>query len=445
MMEYPFAAFTEALARLRESELLPSAIAHLHQHADAIHDELRGTVLAQVPAFSQSQDDTTLLDLTAHGPQHLAEITRLLEGGAPGDFEFVHEYARQRAERSFPLEAVLHAYRCHHKVFSRWLREAALNSGASNVAAREAIAGFADFSLEYIDAVSTIASSAYVAQTRLLADVESDQRAMLLNILMGGHDESDARVAAILRRAGYLDGRQSFCVVLAQSVDANEMDNPARARRLADALDQLVPRALARRLIDVRDGKVVCVFSGAGRTSGWTPPGASLAARIASAMAAAGNAVLIGVSGDVFSTSMIPMAHRQAMLAMRLTDLVHRVVRFAAIPLQQLMIHLAGEELQRLLPTWAADFYRADEALGGTLTATLRAYADADMNVLKAALRLDVHPNTIYARMNRIHDVTGLNVRAYYALTDLLTVIDARAAAVSGGNRRRGAAPPAES
>ena len=123
----------------------------------------------------------------------------------------------------------------------------------------------------------------------------------------------------ILRGAGYLDGRQTYCVVLAQSVDATEMAHPARARRLADSLDQLVPAALARRLIDVRDGLVVCVFSGVRRASGWTAPNASLAARLAQALATAGNAVLIGVSGDVSSTSRVPAAHRQALLAMRLT------------------------------------------------------------------------------------------------------------------------------
>ena len=109
-----------------------------------------------------------------------------------------------------------------------------------------------------------------------------------------------------------------------------------------------------------------------------------------------------------------------------MTSLERRVVHFAAMPLRQLMIHLAGEELRRLLPAWVTDYYDADDKLGGVLSATLRAYADADMNVLKAALRLDVHPNTIYARMNRIRDLTGLNPRAYYALTDLLTVVDAR-------------------
>ena len=49
------------------------------------------------------------------------------------------------------------------------------------------------------------------------------------------------------------------------------------------------------------------------------------------------------------------------------------------------------------------------------------------MNVLKAAAPLAVHPNTVYARLNRVTEITGLSARSSHALTDLITVADARA------------------
>ncbi len=435
MPEYHARALAAALQRLGCSAHLPAAAAHLREHANSIGAELRATVLAEIPAFTASRDPLTLRALDAHAPQHLVEILRLLEGGDVGDFAFVREHARLRAEHHFPLESVLHAYRCGHKVFAHWLRQAVLGAPkpvAPPQAAAETAAAVADFALEYTDAISTVFAATYVNQVQLLADVAGDERAQLLDIVLGGFDESDARVAAILRRAGFLQGRQSFCVVLAQAVQASEMDSPARTRRLAETLDQLVPAQRARRLIDVRDGFVAAVFSGVQRQSGWTPASPSLAARIAADLATAGNGVVIGVSGDVYSTSRVPSAHRQALLALRMASLTTRVVAFAATPLRQLMIHLAGDDLQRLLPTWAADFYAADDKLGGSLQATLRAYAGANMNLLKAVAQLGLHPNTLYARMNRISEVTGLNARGYAALTDLLTVLDARDAGTHG-------------
>jgi sugar diacid utilization regulator len=49
------------------------------------------------------------------------------------------------------------------------------------------------------------------------------------------------------------------------------------------------------------------------------------------------------------------------------------------------------------------------------------------MNVLKSAEILAVHPNTIYARLQRILDVTGLDAKEYHALNELLIVADCRA------------------
>jgi len=42
------------------------------------------------------------------------------------------------------------------------------------------------------------------------------------------------------------------------------------------------------------------------------------------------------------------------------------------------------------------------------------------MNVLKTAKALGIHPNTIYARMQKINDITGRNALGYHALTELL-------------------------
>lgn len=48
------------------------------------------------------------------------------------------------------------------------------------------------------------------------------------------------------------------------------------------------------------------------------------------------------------------------------------------------------------------------------------------MNVLKAAEKLSVHPNTIYARLQKILDITGLEAHSYHALSELLIVADCR-------------------
>jgi len=318
----------------------------------------------------------------------------------------------------------LHAYRSGHKVLSRWLRESVLAVASPAHEAQGAIAAIADFAMEYTDAISTAFAGTYSSHALLLADVAADQRSQLLQILMEGHDEADVRAERTLCEAGFLDERQSYCVALGCSVDSTEMLNASRARRLADSIEQIVAELAVRRVIDLHSNKVTMVFAAVRRDSGWTAPRKSLAKRISAALAFVGNAALIGVSNDVPSTSHIPTAYREAGSALELATVSQRVVQFSEIPLRRLLLHFAVADFRRVLPAWAPEFYAADEAAGGALAATLRAYAGVDMNVFKAAQSLGVHPNTVYARLQRIFDISGLQARSFHALADLLIVCD---------------------
>ena len=424
MGDYHTNALNDALRRVANSAFSPAVVGRIAGDAAAVAAQLQQAVLSDVPEFSKSRNPDLLPELARHGREHVDEIVRLLRGSGIGSFDFVHEHARRRAEQRFPLEATLHAYRSGHKVLARWLRDAALSISSPAKDAQRSIAAIADFAMEYTDAVSTTFAGTYSSHSLLLADVAGDQRSELLQILLDGHDESDARAARILRDAGFLDERQSFCVALARSVDPTEMLNASRARRLADSIEQIVAELGVRRLIDVHANKVTMVFAAVRRDSGWTAPRSSLAKQMRAALSFVGNAALIGVSNDAPSTSHVPAAFREASAALELASVSMRVVQFSEIPLRRLLLHFAAEDFRRVLPAWANEFYEADDTAHGALVATLRAYASVDMNVLQAAHSLGVHPNTVYARLQRIFDITGLQARSYTALTDLLIICD---------------------
>ena len=46
------------------------------------------------------------------------------------------------------------------------------------------------------------------------------------------------------------------------------------------------------------------------------------------------------------------------------------------------------------------------------------------MNALRAARTLAIHPNTLYARMKKVREITGLDALGYRALTEILLVIE---------------------
>lgn len=410
------------LKRLGEYHELAQAIAHIRKAEDTTKHQLVSAIVDEIPAFSESHNPQILPDLEEHVAEHVKEITRLLKTGEISDFEFVQHHVQRRAEQRFPLEATLHAYRCGHKIFLNALRNAMENVLGEASDRMGVSTSLADFTIEYTDAVSTVAANTYVTHTRLLADVAADERTELLNILLEGHDESDGRVAKLLRDAGYLGRRQSYCVVLARSLDPLEMRDAGRARRVADSLEKMFVDSPYKRLIDVRDHHVIAVLSDSRRASGWTSPTTDFAGRIARQLATLGNMVITGVSDDGPSTAAVPLAYRQAKLALNFATVSNRVAQFSAIRIQDLMQQLAGDDLAAVLPPWASEFSRADRKLNNAYLYTLEAYADANMNVMSAAQFLELHPNTIYARFTKISDITGLDPRAYHELTELLII-----------------------
>jgi sugar diacid utilization regulator len=245
-----------------------------------------------------------------------------------------------------------------------------------------------------------------------------------LNILLSGYDESDGRVAQLLKRAGYLEQRQAYCVAAVQSTNPVEMESSARAQRIVNSIAEAMVGTSIRTLTGIRNNLVIAVLSDKRRQSGWTTPQSNLADRIRPLLLVLGPAVLIGISTDHPSTSYLPKALHQATIALDFANVANRVVQFSDLPIRDLLIHHGTDYVQAAPPNWVAALVSADLKAEGTLIQTLRAVADADLNVQKAARILGRHPNTIYTRMERVKNLTGLDGQNYRDLTELLLAAD---------------------
>jgi sugar diacid utilization regulator len=144
--------------------------------------------------------------------------------------------------------------------------------------------------------------------------------------------------------------------------------------------------------------------------------------------------VLIGISSDQPSTSFVARGLNEATVALDFAHVTDRVVQFSELPIRRLLIHKAAAYVQSAMPVWFPRFRDADAKSQGALVKTLRALANADINVQQAARELRVHPNTLYARIQRIKDLTGLEAQRFHDLTDLLLAADCSG---PGGFQRR--------
>jgi DNA-binding PucR family transcriptional regulator len=83
----------------------------------------------------------------------------------------------------------------------------------------------------------------------------------------------------------------------------------------------------------------------------------------------------------------------------------------------------ADETARWLVDPRLRAFLDEDRARGGVLIDTVRAFADASLNLRLAAERLQVHPNTAQYRLRRIEQRSGRNPRRMADLLDLLVAI----------------------
>jgi len=416
------AALRQALARLRRIGAIPKAAPALERALPRAGQTLRKAVIAEVPALSAPADPAVRAERDRHAAEHLEELHRLFAGGEVGDFEFVRTHAQRRAEQHFPLEAMLHAYRCGHQVLSRWMRAAVATLGAER--REQAVSAVSDLGIEYTNAISTVLTAEYVAHTRQMAEAEGDRRADTLTALLNPDGGADGHDAQLLKRAGYLEPNQAFCVAVAQSTDPLEMHSVPRVQRIAEAMSSAVTSEKIKSLVGVRSNVVTAVYNDWQRQSGWTAPRANLADRVERMLLVLGPAVLIGISREQASAALVPRALQEATAALGCAHVGERVVKFGALPMRRVLLQRGGDYLRAALPPWVADFTAADARARGKLVETLRAYADADMNLIRAARDLEVHPNTLYARMQRIRELTGLDCQRYHDLNELLLAVD---------------------
>jgi sugar diacid utilization regulator len=269
-----------------------------------------------------------------------------------------------------------------------------------------------------------VITAEYVMHTCVVAAAEGDRDAELMNLLLAGYDESDMRIARLLRAGGYLEQRRSYCVLAIRSANPNEMDSPERARRILASLTALLSATNVSSLAGHRNGVVVAVTSTVRRQSGWTAPQSALADRLCSLLLQWGPSVLVGASADQPSTSGIPRALREAMAALDFASVGQRVILFQGLPVRGLLAHAGGEYVRATAPAWSVALLAADAKANGNLLKTLAALGDTDINVQEAGRILGVHANTIYGRLARIRGLTGLDGQKFHDLVEMLLAAD---------------------
>jgi PucR C-terminal helix-turn-helix domain len=382
------------LVTVHNPPIRAAILAEVELAADPLVDRMMAEIRASSPLYDGAPD-ALLAEVRTHCHEHLRVFLRCgAEDRAPArrELAFVGDRAATRARQGIPLEALIQSYIAGQRAIWGAIHAATPPSPDGLAAGDELTA----VTFAYTKAITAMLTDAYEAELRRIADDHGreDARALAADLLAGRADGEDPRLAG-----GPLAAARAIRVAVVAVTPRAERDRAVAA--------------LARHAVAAgwAEGELVALLAdeGAGAAT-------ALVARAATLLRERGGEVHLragvslpagfGALGPCLDEARRALVHAPApdgAVALDAVGLLDEVARQA----DGLVHRLVGEEIREALADPVA-------------RTTLDAYAEADLNVQRAAAALDVHPNTVHYRLDRLRERTGRDPRRFHELVDLL-------------------------
>jgi len=353
----------------------------------------------------------------------LAVAAGKASGLGPDPFGFVHTHAVRRARQQFPLAGSLNAYRLAHKGYWEVMRDSVSRSPAAEIEKTDCLMILSEFLLEFFDRVSGVMTDGYIAEEKLMTARRSRAHVALIEDLLHGRQPGDLEARALSERCGIGAGAHLAVAIgrIRPAGNGHAAERDGELERLSEFFQQALAAPALGMLIDIRKDEVLAIIAGGDGTSKRVLEAfGAMAAQLKSQL----NAVArIGISLDAADITAMPQACQEAERAVEFTQSTRPIMHFADIDLMEFLVRRPDAAALRLIPDWAGRFMDVDSGRSGELTRTISQFADCNFNVKRTARLLDLHTNTVYFRLNRIRELTGIDPRSYSGLSLLLTTV----------------------
>jgi sugar diacid utilization regulator len=397
------------------------------ERVEQVAESALAMMRAEIPAYAV-QDEHFFEDVRHQVLSHYRVQLALLAGERSFAFEelaFSRAAATRRARAGFALDDFISAFRVGRQVFWEALRDCAGPSAAGQDAVLTLVAPL----MRYMDYASTQAAQAYLEfQQHVVADADRERRD-LLEQLLAGHLPTRGPLLAAAQAYGIVV-HVPMMVVVAVGVDGARhggADTAAESGYITSAAISAAGVRAGRVLVVVRHREVVAVPV---LRTGTEPD--EICARFEEAqrqLARDGTVLAMGISTVAGGPEELPRAYQEARAALEFVPSGGGVAALPRMsPFQYLALRADAIARQLVDPRISA-LLDDDTRRGGALAATVRAFAEADLNLRLTAERLQVHHNTAHYRLRRIEERTGRNPRRIADLLELLVALAIRDAA----------------
>ncbi|WP_280425575.1 PucR family transcriptional regulator [Nocardia carnea] len=401
----------------------------VYDRTEEIAEQGSAAILAQIPGYAGRDSE-----FRADVHDQVARLCRTGLGAllaqrrvTAADLAHTRRAAVRRARSGIPLADYITAFRLGQQTFWKNLMVHADDSPT----AREATLSMVLPLTRYCDLISTQATHAYLDfQQHQSAEAGRDDHD-LIEALLGGTlpDRGPLLAAAAAHGIGPAPGER--LVVIAATVLDSSSERDTGGHSEIDA-PHIVSSALARTGVNghrtlavVRDTDIVAV-AGLGRATAGEL--CTRLRRTREALLTEGITTAFGISTVITGVGRLPRGRQEALSALDLLPDGGGVLALPELTPFRYLVLSSDETARSLVDPRIARTLADDQAKGGVLADTIRAFIAADTNLREAADALRIHHNTAKYRLRRIQQLTGRNIRTVTDLVELLVAIELRQA-----------------
>lgn len=375
--------------------LLESVAEHLAQHADEISNRLITAYTDEIVDYRSQPEGFLMNDVFENSRTSLFTLRDWLRGDADEvrSFEDFRNSAVRRFRQGISVQALLHSYRLWGQIV--WEEIASLPECKTSPATGFAVAGDV---MRYVNRVSLAVANAYLEEAEgVIQDRHLAERNALEELISGA--EISERVYSYLSRLG-IDLDQRHCVLLLHRRNPSAAES-SQARDDLSAVRRLLPASpVSKPLVGLREEEIVVILPTAGLAE-------STVRAVADEISAGVVRYAVGVSRTHEGEGRAFDAYREASDAVRIARLQGDLrPYFYTDVLLQAIVERSGLSATILGET-VGPLSDYDKAHNSNLVHTLRAYILKRFNLTHTAAELNIRPNTVRYRLERIREISG--------------------------------------
>jgi DUF971 family protein len=404
-------------------------IVHIGERVAARQDEIAELeaqrIRAEIPSYRRAGAGLHA-DVIRNSRRNVQVLGEALAGHARLDrqtLDFIGPHAHVRVAYGISLESVLHAYRVGGGVLWEECMREAVSLGVSRDTGLE----LARLTFDQLDVLMTHTAHAYLREESRVRTVRDEASRNLLDLLILG--QTDLTWSERHPAAPGLDPDGEL-VVFVVSVANGAGPLIEAVQEVRAALSDLHSGSESAPLVAIRQGVVVGVAAAQNQDS--------LALELADIRrrlgAANGELFKCGISAPCSGFGGVRGAYEQAIFGLSRASRERPVVRVSEMPSLQYALSSAPAPTRALIAARASQLAALDEQTLAKLRQTVHAFADANLNITRAASALYVHPNTLRYRLKRIREQSGQDPHTVAGLTELLCILEALRLPVPSGS-----------